>query len=339
MNTLFDLPPKPKSIPREDPDAEEKRDFRRNLIGVAIGHALILLVLFCAGIFKSKPKPEEVLWLSEGAMGGGESAAAATEEPEAKREPEIAEPEPVKPEKVEPIPEPTPPPKEEKTPDSDIVEPKPAPAPTTPKPATPKPATPKPATPKPTPKPATPKPATPKPATPKATPKDKATADSSPKPKADASPKPKTDDSKKPAGTPGVAKKEGDKSGTAKEGTSSKPGTTSGGTGDGTGKGKTGTGKDAISSFGWYTDMLHDRYYSRWDQPVGIGQDVVATVKLRIMKDGTIAKHDLVKTSGNPQMDESVMTAVEKVTQIDPLPAGLGNGEYFDLNVAFKVGG
>ena len=85
--------------------------------------------------------------------------------------------------------------------------------------------------------------------------------------------------------------------------------------------------------------MLHDRYYSRWEQPVGIGQDVVATVKLRIMKDGTIAKHDMIKSSGNPQMDESVMTAVEKVKQIDPLPAGLGNGEYFDLNVAFKVGG
>ena len=86
-------------------------------------------------------------------------------------------------------------------------------------------------------------------------------------------------------------------------------------------------------------DSLHDYYYSRWEQPVGLGQDVIATVKLRIMKDGTIAKHDLAKSSGNPQMDESVMTAVQKVEKIDPLPGGLGNGEYFDLNVAFKVGG
>ena len=85
--------------------------------------------------------------------------------------------------------------------------------------------------------------------------------------------------------------------------------------------------------------MLKDRYYSRWDQPIGIGQDVIATVKLRIMKDGTIAKHDLVKSSGNPQMDESVMSALEKVKQIDPLPAGLGNSEFFDLNVNFKIGG
>ena len=66
MNTLFDLPPKPPPPPpREDSGAEEKRDFRRNLIGVAIGHALILLVLFCAGIFQKEPKREEILWLNE----------------------------------------------------------------------------------------------------------------------------------------------------------------------------------------------------------------------------------------------------------------------------------
>ena len=308
MNTLFDLPPKqPPPPPREDTGAEEKRDFRRNLIGVGIGHALILLVLFCAGIFQKEPKREEILWLNEGAMGGGESAAAAAE-PET--EPEIPIPDPPVQKIEEPLIKP-PPVIEEKPVPSDIVEPKTKPPPATPKPATPKPAT----------------------------PKTKAAADASPKPKAEASPKPKADAAKKAAGTPGVAKKEGDKSATAKTGTGTKPGATSGGTGDGTGKGKTGTGKDAMSTYGWYTDMLHDRYYSRWEQPVGIGQDVIATVKLRILKDGTIEKHDLVKSSGNPQMDESVMSAVEKVQQIDPLPAGLGNGEYFDLNVAFKVGG
>ena len=316
----------------------EKRDFRRNLIGVAIGHALILIVLFCAGIFRKEAKREEILWLNEGAMGGAENAVSATAKAEPASEPEIPEQEPPIPEMEEPVPESAPQQVKEKAPESDIVEPRATPPPATPKPATPKPATPKPATPKPaTPKPATPK-ATPK-ALPKATPKTKAVTDASPKPKTDASPKPKADAAKKPAGTPGVAKKEGEKTGTAKVGGATKPGTTSGGSGDGTGKGKTGTGKDAMSQFGWYTDMLHDRYYSRWEQPVGIGQDVIATVKLRIMKDGTIAKHDIVKSSGNAQMDESVMTAVEKVTQIDPLPAGLGNGEYFDLNVAFKVGG
>ena len=335
MNTLFDLPPKqPPPPPREETDAVEKRVFRRNLIGVAVGHALILLALFIVGMLRPKVKQEEVVWLNEGALGGGESAAIA--EPESEPEPEIAEPEPPKPEMEKVIPEPTPPP-EEKAPASEIVERKATPAPATPKPATPKPTTPKPATPKPATPKATPK-APPK-ATPKATPKSKATPAASPKPKAESSQKTKSETAKKTAGTPGTAKKDGEKTGAAAKGTATNPGATSGGTGEGTGKGKTGTGKDATSQFGWYTEMLRDRYYSRWDQPIGIGQDVIATVRLRILKDGTIAKHEIAKSSGNPQMDESVLTALEKVKQIDPLPAGLGNGEFFEINVNFKVGG
>ncbi len=324
MNTLFDPPPKSPPPPREDSGAGEKRVFRKNLIGVAVMHALILLALFIVGMLRPKVKQDEVVWLNEGALGGGESAVIA--EPETAPEPEVAEPEPPKQAMEEPIPEPTPPPPEQKSPESEIVEPKAAP--TTPKPATPKPATPKPATPKAAPK-----------ATPKAMPKAKATPAATPKPKAESSQKTKSAVAKKPTGTPGVAKKDGEKSGATAKGPAKKSVATSGGTGDGTGKGKTGTGKDATSQFGWYMDMLRDRYYSRWEQPIGIGQDVIATVKLRILKDGTIAKHEIVKSSGNPQMDESVMSALEKMKQIDPLPAGLGNGEYFDLNVAFKVGG
>lgn len=323
-------PPSP-----EDSLVEEKRRFRRNLVRVGLAHLVILLALAIGGLFHHEEKVKDVTWLTnEGAMGGGESAVEAPAEAETAEPPTpepVVEPPPI----VEPPPAPV-----EKILKSEIVEPTPAPAtpkPTTPKPATPKPTTPKPTTPKPaTPKPATPKPATPKPkASPAASPKK---ADASPKPKADASPKPKGDGEKKAAASPGAVKKEATKAGTGAA-ANAKSGGSGGGAGEGSGKGKTGTGKDAMTQFGWYTDMLHDRYYSRWDQPVGIGQDALATVKLRIMKDGSIAKHDLVKTSGNSQMDESVMTAVEKVTQIDPLPAGLGNGEYFDLNVVFKVGG
>lgn len=307
MKTLSPPPPAPPS--REEAGTEDQRHFRRNLIGVGIAHALLLLVLFLAGILHPKPKPVEVLWLDGSSLGGAESAAV---EPDA---PAIEEPEPPA-EMDEPLPEPTLPPVD-KAPESEIAEPKATPPPATPKPATPKPAT--------------PKPSTPKPATPKATPKEKrnATPAASPKPKSAASPK--------PAGTPVAKKKDGGKTAGKTTATGVKPGTTGG---DADGKGKTGAGTGGgISQFGWYTDMLHDRYYSRWEQPVGIGQDVITTVRLRIMKDGAISKHDMVKSSGNPQMDESVMSAVQKVEQVDPLPAGLGNGEYFDLNVAFKVGG
>ena len=326
-------PPSPK---QEQPETVDRRVFWRNFRIIAVGHVVLLLALFLAGMLRPKPKPDQVLWLDGGPLGGGERVAPAEEmeqpDPTPEEEPEMKNVEPE-------VPAPTPPP-EEKIAPSEIVEPKPTPVPATPKPATPKPATPKPATPKPaTPKPATPTPATPNPKETKATPKPstspKPAASSKPKAtpegKAKASPSPE-----KPKGQTGEGKagtKEG-KAG-AKDGKPGDPG----GSGSGKGTGKTGSGSGGISQFGWYLESLHDFYYSRWDQPVGIGQDVIATVKLRILKDGTIAKHDLVKSSGNPQMDESVMSAVQKVEKIEPLPAGLGNGEYFDLNVNFKVGG
>ena len=349
------LQPPPFGPPqREESGAAEHRVFWRNFVLIAFGHLVIVLALFLSGMLRPKPKPVEVLWLDGGAMGGGENAAPAAAEPEI--ETPIAEPDPPMdeieepmPEFEEPIPQPTPPPVEKPV-ESEIVEPKATPIPAIPKPATPKPATPKPATPKPatpkptTPKPATPKPATPKPATPKASPKATPKASASPKPAT--SPKPAAASTDKGKATPSPDKKTAGNSGEKNAAKNAKVGGAGGGadksagTGKGSGTGKTGSGSGTgISQFGWYTEMIHDRYYSRWEQPVGIGEDVLTTVRLRIMKDGTIAKHDMVKSSGNPQMDESVMSAVEKVTQIDPLPAGLGNGEYFDLNVAFKVGG
>ncbi len=324
------LQPPPFGPPqREESGAAEHRVFWRNFVLIAFGHLVIVLALFLSGMLRPKPKPVEVLWLDGGALGGGENAAAAAAEPEivepsAEPDPPMDEIEEPMPEIVEPIPQPTPPPVEKPV-ESEIVEPKATPAPATPKPATPKPATPKATTAK---------------ATPKATPK----ASASPKPAT--SPKPGAASTDKGKATPSAEKKpagNSDGKNAAKNGKSDGAGggtDKAAGTGKGSGTGKTGGGSGAgISQFGWYTEMIHDRYYSRWEQPVGIGEDVLTTVRLRIMKDGTIAKHDMVKSSGNPQMDESVMSALEKVKQIDPLPAGLGNGEFFDLNVAFKVGG
>jgi len=109
------------------------------------------------------------------------------------------------------------------------------------------------------------------------------------------------------------------------------------GSGDGTGE--TGSGNGDLSQFDWYWEMIRVRFYSRWAQPVGLGQDVVTTLKFRIMKDGTISTREMVRSSGNPQMDESVLEAAQKLEHIEALPKGLGNGEFFDLTVNFKVGG
>jgi TonB family protein len=230
-----------------------------------------------------------------------------------------------------------------------VATPTPTPKPTTPVSATPKPATPKPkpTTPKPTAKPSTPKPS-PKPVaktTPKATakPSPKSTAKSSPKPAAKSSPKPigdlaKADTSSKPKATPGAGK-----SHDAKEGAGGGPGPKSTGEGTGTGSGK-GAGHEGGGSrdteYSWYFLMIHDRFHARWEQPTSIarsGSNYVTTLKLRIGKDGRILAREIVNSSGSAMMDDSVLTAAGKVMEIDPLPKGLGNGEYFDIKVNFKL--
>jgi TonB family protein len=164
--------------------------------------------------------------------------------------------------------------------------------------------------------------------------------------------------SEKPASTPETSKSETAKSeGPKGEGTpvairtasisrtpGSNPGAGSGpgntpGNGNGKGPGKSGNGS-GTSEFGWYFSMIHDRFHSRWDQPTTIthgSQDIVTTLHIRIGKDGTILSRDIVHSSGDTTMDGSVMAAAERVQQIDPLPAGLGNGEAFEVNIAFKL--
>ena len=86
--------------------------------------------------------------------------------------------------------------------------------------------------------------------------------------------------------------------------------------------------------------MIHDRFHARWEQPTSIvrsSQDFITTLKIRIRKDGTISEREIVNASGNTVMDDSVLAAAQKVLEIDPLPAGLGNGEFFEININFKL--
>jgi TonB family protein len=84
------------------------------------------------------------------------------------------------------------------------------------------------------------------------------------------------------------------------------------------------------SQFGWYGSMLHDRFYSEWVQPTTIAssdEKFHVLVKLRIEKDGRVSNFEIIKPSGNATIDESVTAVAKHVTQVDPLPAGLGSGD------------
>src|SRR6266446_1018480 len=183
--------------------------------------------------------------------------------------------------------------------------------------------------PSPTPKPpSTPKPkATPK-VIPKPTPKKILLAKASPKPL------PKT----KPSSTKSREKSEkSEKSLTAKTGAASQSG--SGKTGS-TAKGGSAGGGRSASEFGWYGNMLHDRFYSAWIQPttsVPSGSKISTLVKLRIEKDGRVSKFEIIKPSENVVVNESVAAIAKRVTEVDAPPDGLSNGEHYDLKINFEL--
>jgi outer membrane biosynthesis protein TonB len=131
-------------------------------------------------------------------------------------------------------------------------------------------------------------------------------------------------------------KKKIEKSALAKNGPPSHTATkeTSAGAG---GRASSGSG---ASEFGWYGNMLHDRFYSAWIQPttnIVSGSKISTLVKVRIEKDGRVSKFEIIKPSENVVVNESVVAIGKRVTQVDPLPAGFGNGDHYDVKINFEL--
>jgi len=95
------------------------------------------------------------------------------------------------------------------------------------------------------------------------------------------------------------------------------------------------------SPFWSYYMQIHDRMYEAWEQPgqaVGFDKKLVATVLLRIARDGRIDGVRLQHSSGNKLMDDSAVTAAHSVPRLDPLPEGLG-GDFAEISVNFRLVG
>jgi TonB family protein len=60
-------------------------------------------------------------------------------------------------------------------------------------------------------------------------------------------------------------------------------------------------------------------------------------VKIRIEKDGRVSDFEIIKTSGNVVVDESVAATAKRVTQVDPLPDGIGSGGHYDVRINFEL--
>ena len=86
--------------------------------------------------------------------------------------------------------------------------------------------------------------------------------------------------------------------------------------------------------------MLHDRFYSEWAQPnmtaEAAGKNSVL-VKLRIEKDGGVSSFEIVRSSGNAELDDSVKALANRVNHVEPLPDGLGKGDHYDVKINFEL--
>jgi outer membrane biosynthesis protein TonB len=296
--------------------------FWRNVTLIAVAHiALIAGLIRWSLAARSTPEEESLVWLNAGDLEHGRSNNSVASN--SKISIPSVEPESLKPdeEKKEP-----PPLTQAK---SEIELPNPTPMETAVPKATAKPK----ATPKPTPKP-----------TPKSTPKTvlaKATKSSAPPkpspPKATEDQTDASNEKKKSAKTVSTKTKSSADNGAGKVGSTGK--------GDGHVRhgtdslGRTGGGTSA-SEFGWYGNMLHDRFYSAWIQPtstVASGAKISTLVKVRIEKDGHVSKFDIVKPSENVVVNESVAAVAKRVTEVDPPPVGLSTGNHYDVKINFEL--
>jgi TonB family protein len=287
--------------------------FWRNVTLIALAHVALLLGLIRWSVeARSSSDAQSIVWIS-----GAEDLAAGQPESSESSQPAII---PAPPPESEPLKKDD---ATEETPlvtaaKSEIELPTPTPEPTsTPKPmATPKPK----ATPSPTPKPTLKKTVVAK-ASPKPSPKAKTT------PTKSAEEAKKTDESveKKKIAKIAPAKNES-LSQASKTGSAGKVGHAGGGS--------------SSSEFGWYGNMLHDRFYSAWIQPttnIASSVKISTLVKVRIEKDGRVSGFEIIKPSENVVVNESVATVAKRVTQVDPPPAGLGTGDHYDIKINFEL--
>src|SRR6266436_2097667 len=151
-----------------------------------------------------------------------------------------------------------------------------------------------------------------------------------------ASPKPATKPKPSPAKANAKSEKK-DKITLVKKDSASQNGSGQSGS---TGKAASASDGSSASEFGWYGNMLHDRFYSAWIQPttnVPSGAKISTLVNVRIEKDGRVSKFEIAKPSENATVNESVAAVARQINQVDPPPTGLIKGDHYDVKINFEL--
>ena len=287
--------------------------FWRNVVLIALAHvALIAGLIRLSLAARASSNPESIVWLDPGSLAAGESESEPSSPPKHARPPEAPKPSDEGEEYEKKL--------AVVTAKSEIELPSPTPKPTPTAASTPK------STATPTPKSRS-RGTTPKPI-PKPTPKKTLAAKASPKP----SPKAKLSSAKASGESEEKKEKALAKNDSPSQSSSGKTGST--------GKAGSAGGGTSALEFGWYGNMLHDRFYSAWIQPtthVPTGTKISTLVKVRIEKDGRVSKFEIIKPSENAVVNESVAAVAKQVTAVDSPPAGLIKGDHYDVKINFEL--
>ena len=92
--------------------------------------------------------------------------------------------------------------------------------------------------------------------------------------------------------------------------------------------------------FAWYFALVRKAMYDAWDQPGGLSASagLRVIVEVRVARDGSILKREILQRSGHPLMDSSVEQAVQRVPRLPPLPEDY-RGKTRDIQIAFELTG
>ena len=94
------------------------------------------------------------------------------------------------------------------------------------------------------------------------------------------------------------------------------------------------------SPFWDYYQHVHDQMYEAWEQPGdAVSRKLMATVMLRVARDGTITDVELKRSSGNKLMDDSAVAAARSVQRLEPPPDALVKDATANITVDFQVEG
>jgi colicin import membrane protein len=87
-----------------------------------------------------------------------------------------------------------------------------------------------------------------------------------------------------------------------------------------------------------YQMEVETKVKGNWAYPTALvsRKDLEAVVLVKVQRDGTILKYELIKRSYNSMFDQSVITAIERTKSMPPFPEGFRQNDE-EIEITFNI--